>query len=276
MFIMSTSRLRSIKTEALELIILFILSTPPSRFMLSLVPPLLFLVPLKLLQLAISFCLPLFPVALTTFQLLLRLLHHSERIIAGQPTAFSFYSTRILVAPNILTWELSKHQLAWGFMIALTSGSVRCSIPGFVGPFAIPSGIAEAHALLLFFLVFLSFWCSFVLWSLTFAPRFGNELYVTLVILQRRIVAFLMLYLHISRTTSLDILTRVPHLCLRLVLTFQPPPLALSRRRSRPIVSPSRAMCMFVIVSFTFDCRQSGRLLASQQRDSPFGILLLH
>jgi hypothetical protein len=103
---------RSIKAEALKVIMLFISSTPPSRFMLSLVSPLLLLISLELLQLTISFCLPLFPVALTTFQLFLRLLHHCERIGTNQPAAFSFYSARVLVTPNVLTWELSKHQLA--------------------------------------------------------------------------------------------------------------------------------------------------------------------
>jgi hypothetical protein len=77
--------------------------------MLSLMPslPLPFL--LELLHFAVSLCLPLPSVFRTTFQLLLRLLHHGEGITAHQPGALSFDSTWIFVAPNVLTLDLSKH-----------------------------------------------------------------------------------------------------------------------------------------------------------------------
>lgn len=83
--------------------------TPPSRLMLSLVPLLLFIISLELLHLAITLCLPFLSVALTTFQLFLRLLHHCEGITAHQAGAFPFNSTGILIAPNIPTLDFNKH-----------------------------------------------------------------------------------------------------------------------------------------------------------------------
>jgi len=108
--IMVISRLSlwPIETETLKAIVLLISPTSPSGFMLSLMPPLPLLFLLELLHLAVPLCLPLPSVFLTTFQLLLRLLHHGEGITAHQPGALSFDSTRIFVAPNVLTLDLSK------------------------------------------------------------------------------------------------------------------------------------------------------------------------
>jgi hypothetical protein len=98
-----------IQTEALKAIMLIISTTAPSRLMLSVVPPLPLLIRLELQHLAISLCLPFPSIVLAAFQLFLRLLHHCERITAHQSGALPFYSARIFITPNVLTWSLIKH-----------------------------------------------------------------------------------------------------------------------------------------------------------------------
>jgi predicted membrane protein len=146
----------AIKAETLETVV-FILSPPtPSRLVLSFMPSLFVLV-LQLLHFAISLCLPFLPITLTAFQLLLCLLHHRERITARHSLSLSFYATRVFVAPDVLTLDLSEHQLTCGLLVVMAVAVVtRRSIPRLVHSFAVSSGVAEAHTLRLLLVVLLA------------------------------------------------------------------------------------------------------------------------
>jgi hypothetical protein len=148
---------RLIKAETLETVA-FVLSPPtPSGLVLSFMPSLSVLIFLELLHLAIPLCLPLLPITLTAFQLLLCLLHHRKRIAARYPLSLSINTTRIFVAPDVLTLNLGEHQLTCRLVAAMAVAVVtRRSIPGLVHSIAVPGGVAEAHTLRLLLVALLA------------------------------------------------------------------------------------------------------------------------
>ena len=155
-------------------------------------------------------------------------------------------------------------------MALFTGRSVGRGVPGFVGAFAMTSGITKAHALLLLlFLISFPFRSFLVLRGVTFARtpliRRRDKLYVPLVILQRCVAAFYGLRpQRVSRpASSLDVFARITNLPRSIILTFQSPSLAISWPCSLTS-PPSRAMCMLIFVTIVCDVRQRGRLLTSQ------------